>query len=220
MKYEYVNKSEYAPAREEVEKIIKELHKRLKKKVKGFTFQHKLIGSGNRHLITRIVGGNKGYDFDYNLVLNCKPGYFWEPKFAKELIIDTLREIVEDTIFDYPENSRSAITIKVKDTKNSKIVHSVDFGIIYYPNEEAFNGYKYIKTIKTDSEIIYVWEKRLLSNYLDEKIDWLKENVENYRAEVRKEYLYLKNLKANKAKRSFSIYLETINNIFNSFYYR
>ena len=62
--YEYVAKSEYAPIRQELEKIINIVQQEMRKKHK-ITFQFRLIGSGKRHLITRIRGGNKGYDFDY-----------------------------------------------------------------------------------------------------------------------------------------------------------
>ena len=31
-----------------------------------YTFQYSLIGSGRKKLITREVGSNKGFDFDYN----------------------------------------------------------------------------------------------------------------------------------------------------------
>ena len=70
MEYEYVNKSEYRPMREELEQIINRVHKYMRKH-HDTTFQHRLIGSGKRHLITRIKGGNTGYDFDYNLIVEA-----------------------------------------------------------------------------------------------------------------------------------------------------
>lgn len=66
--YEYVKKSEYAPVRRELEEIIHRVQGEMKKSY-GMTFQFRLIGSGSRHLITRIRNGNSGYDFDYNLML-------------------------------------------------------------------------------------------------------------------------------------------------------
>ena len=62
-KYEYVSKNEYQPVREELEEIIKKVQNLVRD---DFTFQFKLVGSGGKHLITREVGGNKGFDFDYN----------------------------------------------------------------------------------------------------------------------------------------------------------
>ena len=66
--YEYVKKSEYAPVRKELEEIIKSVQNEMWEKY-GLTFQFQLIGSGKRHLVTRIRGGNNGYDFDYNLII-------------------------------------------------------------------------------------------------------------------------------------------------------
>ena len=63
-KYEYVNKNEYRPVREKLEDIIKKAQKILKQNDTGITFQYELIGSGSKHLITRVKGGNKGFDFD------------------------------------------------------------------------------------------------------------------------------------------------------------
>lgn len=82
--YEYVEKSEYAPIRQELEKIIINVQEAMRKKYKS-TFQFRLIGSGKRHLITRIHGGNKGYDFDYNLILpHPGNGYHYEAEILKQ----------------------------------------------------------------------------------------------------------------------------------------
>ena len=66
--YEYVSKREFKPYREEVEKIIRKAQQTMKKRY-NTTFQYQLIGSANQHLVTKIKNGNKGYDFDYNLIL-------------------------------------------------------------------------------------------------------------------------------------------------------
>ena len=63
MAYEFVTKSEYTPVRNKFEKIIKEIQKEMKPE---YTFQFYLIGSGRKKLITREIGSNKGFDFDYN----------------------------------------------------------------------------------------------------------------------------------------------------------
>ena len=51
--YEYVCKREYAPYREEAEKIIRHAQQIMRRKY-NTTFQYKLIGSANRHLVTKI----------------------------------------------------------------------------------------------------------------------------------------------------------------------
>ena len=59
-KYEFVPKSEYLPVRIGLEKILKEVQNIIRDE---FTFQFRLVGSGNKHLITREINGNKGFDF-------------------------------------------------------------------------------------------------------------------------------------------------------------
>ena len=60
---------------------------------------------------------------------------------------------------------------------------------------------------------------RPLSHNINLKLDWLKNNVQNYWNEIRQEYLSLKNLRKNYRKTSFSLYLEAVNNVYNWYYY-
>ena len=85
--YEYVAKSEYAPVRKELEKIINRTRVEMRKKY-GLIFRFQLIGSGRRHLVTRIRGGNRGYDFDYNLIIpHPGKGYYYEASNAIVVIL-------------------------------------------------------------------------------------------------------------------------------------
>ena len=61
--YEYVSRSEYAPIRKELEESIKRTQIQMRKHY-GLTFQLHLIGSGRKQLVTRILGGNNGFDFE------------------------------------------------------------------------------------------------------------------------------------------------------------
>lgn len=213
-KYEFVNRSEYLPVRNELEQIIKNVQNIIRKE---FTFQFKLVGSGNKHLITREVNGNKGFDFDYNLILNhpkSSDGYYLKPKYAKETLIKAFRQVVKGTKYSDPEDSTTSITIKVKDVKNSKIIHSCDFAIIYYPDDEQYDYYKYIRFNKPTN---YTWEIRNISKNIDVKLDWLKHNVPNYWNLIKEKYLYLKNTNKDKNKHSFQLYYETINNLYNEY---
>ena len=212
-KYEYVPKNEYQPVREELEKIIKKVQKLLKNK---FTFQFVLVGSGKKKLITREIGGNKGFDFDYNLILNNPDDeHYWKPDFAKQTLLKAFNQVVKNTDYDCPEDSKTAITIKVKDINNSKIIHSCDFAIIYYPNEDESNYYKYVRHDKKNN--VYTWEIRNCSRYYDDKLNWLKENIRDYWTIIKNEYLKVKNNNKDTNKHSFQLYLETINNLFNQY---
>ncbi|CDR30522.1 Uncharacterised protein [Acholeplasma oculi] len=64
--FEYVSKTKYSPVRSELEDIIKNVQDELRGEI---TFRFDLIGSGSKKLITQEKGSNKGFDFDYNLVL-------------------------------------------------------------------------------------------------------------------------------------------------------
>lgn len=139
--YEYVKKSEYAPVRKELEKIIKCVQIEMREKY-GLTFQFQLIGSGQRHLVTRVRGGNCGYDFDYNLIIQRWGSmYNSKDKVVKQKFMAAFKEVVRGTPYSAPEDSTSAITIKVVDKKQNKISRRCDFAIIYYEDYDVNDGY-------------------------------------------------------------------------------
>lgn len=216
-KYEFVPKKEYTPVRIELEGIIKKVQNIVRDE---FTFQFKLVGSGNRHLITREVKGNKGFDFDYNIILNHpkgEEGYYWKAKYAKETLIKAFRKAVKGTSYSDPENSTTSITIKVKNTEKSKIEHSCDFVIIYYPNDSDENYFKYVRFDKKQNQ--YIWAIRDISYDIDEKYEWIKDNIDDYWNELKYDYyLELKNNNKDPNKHSFQLYHEAINNMFNDYY--
>lgn len=82
--YEYVSKKEYRPIEIQLEQIIRNVQNIV---MDDFTFQFRLCGSVGRKVVTRIKGGNKGFDFDYNLILNNPDE---EPKFAKKTLLNAL----------------------------------------------------------------------------------------------------------------------------------
>lgn len=209
--YEYVEKEEYQPVRKKLEEIIHSVQDLVRDE---FTFQYQLIGSGGRHLITRIKGGNQGYDFDYNLILNGPgEGKIWMPEFARVTILNALKEAVKKSPFNDPNNKTSALSIKVIDQKNSRIVHGCDFAVVYYPENQDSHYYKYARFNKADSS--YTWEERKLSRNVDEKREWI--DVNNHWPQVKEEYLKLKNRNVDPNKVSFSLYHEAVHNVFNWF---
>ncbi len=217
--YEYVTRAEYQPVRERLEKIIRQVQVVMRKKYKT-TFQFRLIGSGKRHLITRIKGGNTGYDFDYNLILQApETGYRYLADVVKEQFMSAFREALKGTEYSNPKDSTSAITIKVVDKEHSRIVHSCDFAIIYYDEDKIENGYCYLKCQKDrrTGEKNYVFELRSTSRDIDSVLDYVLEykNGWNY---IREEYLTLKNNNRDPDKHSFSLYLEAVHNVANWLY--
>ena len=91
--YEYVSKAEYKPYKEEIESIIKKVQKIMKTEY-DTTFQFKLIGSTNRHLVTKIKDGNRGYDFDYNLILQ-KSDLWDNPKKTERAVYESFFQVAQ-----------------------------------------------------------------------------------------------------------------------------
>ena len=207
--YEYVSKKEYTPIRIEIENIIKQVQKILKEEERDQTFQFMLVGSGGRHLITRIKGGNSGYDFDYNLVMNDK--YDWKPM-VRESFFKAIQKAMIGTNFNVIENSTSVITIKQVSKRDKKIIAGCDFSIVQYPEDNNLGYYMYSRFNKKQNN--YTWEIRDVSRFNDEKLVWLKETYSNAWECIRKEYLKLKNNNQDINKHSFVLYHEAINNIY------
>ena len=212
-KYEYVSKNEYRPVREELEDIIKKTQKILKKE-SGITFQFELIGSGSKHLITRVTGGNKGFDFDYNIIINYDDGQMWKADYARKEFTKALDKAIQGTQYDHPENSSVAITIKVKDTKKSRILHSCDFAVVYYP-DGVFEGHQYAKLDLQTSKC--TWDTRQYTKNYHNKLNWLKDNVNGYWEEIKEEYIKLKNNNNDVNKHSFQLFYEAVSNVYNRY---
>lgn len=211
--YEYVTKAEYQPVREELEKIIHKVQLYMKKNFKT-SFQFKLIGSGKRHLITRVKNGNSGYDFDYNLIIQApEEGYHYLADVVKRQFMEAISFALKGTKYSNPQDSTSAITIKVVDKKNKKIEHSCDFAIIYYDEDIIDNGYFYLKNIKSQNK--YTFEFRELSVDIETKLFEILDYRNGWNS-IRAEYLKLKNVNKDINKHSFSLYLEAVNNIYNA----
>lgn len=211
MEYEYVSRSEYRPIREDLEEIIHRAQKFMRRKYKT-TFKYRLIGSGKKHLITREIGGNRGYDFDYNLILNTlDERSCHNAKVVKEQFLEAFQFAVKGTKYKAPEDSTSVLTIKVVDHTQGRILYSCDFAIIYYPTEDVDEGYMYLKNWKNGK---YSFEKRNLSHKADYKLYVILEYLDGWKY-IREEYLKLKNSNRDPDKHSYILYLEAINNVYN-----
>lgn len=213
--YEYVMKSEYTPVRKELEAIIHRVQLEMRKTF-DMSFQFQLIGSGNRHLITRIRGGNRGYDFDYNLILPPPGnGYVYKADVIKQNFMKSFRIAIKGTTYSFPKNSTSAITIKSIDQHGKKIRHSCDLAIIYFGNCNGVDGYFYLRNNKFQNS--YEFAFRSLNSNIDEKIQRIQ-SVPNGWNTIRDEYLHLKNINEGHEKHSFSLYIEAVNNVYNQLF--
>lgn len=211
--YEYVPKSEYAPVRKELEEIIKSVQDAMWEEY-GLTFQFRLIGSGERHLVTRIRGGNSGYDFDYNLIIQRWGTMPQKAKMVKQRFMNAFKNALRGTQYSFPKDSTSAITIKVVDKKQKKILRSCDFAIVYYEDDD---GYYYLRNNKEQGNCEFVF--RSVNSCIEEKVyDICK--VSDGWACISEEYRKLKDRNEGNGKHSFSIYSEAVNNVYNQIFYQ
>lgn len=212
MSYEFISKSEYAPIRIQLENIIKEIQNNMRPE---YTFQFSLIGSGRKKLITKETGSNKGFDFDYNFSLQKVKDEFDGAKTIRENFFKIIQEIGKKYGYQ-TEDNRSAITIKLIDKENKKIEHSCDFGIVEDWRDGEDNEYqRIIVRDKNVASPTYIWNERQKSKNFSIKLS----NIEAAGLwEVLKlEYLKIKNTNKDIEKKSYQLFIEAINNVYNQY---
>ena len=204
--YEYVTKAELKPAKEQIEKIIRDLHTSLR--TENVTFEEKLIGSGGKNLVTKVVGGNAGFDFDYNFVIQKDNDL--DAKHLRQLFVRKLEEIIANTSYSSVSDGEQSFTIKVVDKKRSQIKHGCDFAIVneYIDNQNNFRQEILVKHSSNN----YSWEDKPISKNYSTKVSNLKAN--GLWNEVRDEYLKIKNNNRDGNKKSYTMYYEAVNNVY------
>ena len=206
--FEYVQKSEYMPIKEELEQII---HRAQDIVRDYFTFSYRYIGSSSRNMITCDYDSNIGFDFDVNIYVNDDNKY--EAKEIKHILMNAFNRA--GGLFGYKpcEDSTRVFTMKFVDRKHFSIHHSCDFAIVNdYIDKEGRDRQQFIKFNKKDNSDY--WEDQGLGYYnLPEKEDWLKNN--NCWNDVRKCYIDKKNDNTDPDKKSRSLYAEAVNEVYN-----
>lgn len=207
-KYEYVSKKEYQPVKNDLISLINMVQNEVRN---YFTFRYDFIGSASRNMITRAVNSNIGYDFDVNIRVNDDDERF-SAEDIKNILMNGFNKYNHLFDYDYCEDSKRVITIKVKDRMNSKILHSCDFAIVY----DCENGrQQYIKFNKSQNS--YSWEYQPEGFYqLSERIEAIKD--EDLWQNVRDLYLIKKSNNTDPNKKSRSIFAETINEVYSKFF--
>lgn len=140
-----------------------------------FTFQYTPVGSYQRNMITYDSKSNVGFDFDFNIEVNDDDQNY-TAKQIKNILQRAFNEVAQQYGYDYPEDSTRVLTIKKKDRKNSRILHSCDFAIINnYIDEDGYDCQEYIHFNKKQNS--YNWCEQPRGFYmLPEKVEWIKEN--------------------------------------------
>ena len=205
--FEYVDKSEWAPVKREIEKILHKVQDLVRP---CFNFSYTFVGSASRNMITCDKKTNIGFDFDVNIYVNDDENQY-SPKELKEIMMDAVNRAVCGTGYSRCENSTRVITLKFKDMHiNSIIHHSCDMAIVNdYIGENGEKKQEYIRFNKKKQT--YMWVDQPKGFNLEKKISWLKNK--SLWDEVREIYLYKKNTNTNPDKHSCSLFAETINEV-------
>ena len=203
--YEFANQKDVKELAKWCESIIKEAQKEIKEYV---TFSFNLIGSGGKKLVTQ--NAEEAFDLDYNLIIQKdKQGLIDDPKRLKNIVRNAFDRVLRENVEGYSgsKNSKSVISVVFADG----IKRTFSFDVAIYV--EADNGYMY-KLINDKNTGRYIWNQVPKSKNYEDKMQAIKENGEWEDFKYR--YLELKNiyLRRNDDVKSFSIFLEALNEFY------
>ena len=173
-----------------------------------FTFDIRLIGSGDKRLVTQ--NAEESFDLDYNIILQKdKKGLLDNPKQIKDIFIARFNKVLNRYIDNCYHTSDSTSVITIKNIQKGKLLFSFDVAIIVEGND----GYFYRLTNDKNSNR-YIWNRVKNSADYFEKFQRIKE--EGLWLKFKNRYLELKNwhLSRQDEVKSFSIFLETLNEVY------
>ncbi len=176
-----------------------------------FTFSFKLIGSGETRLMM-INGKNNSIDLDYNLIIQRdKKQLIGSPNKIKSLFMDALKKSCGNEV--KVSDSTSVITCKVG--KVAGYNFSFDIAIFVEGNDGFL--YKLVND-KNLNQSRYIWNKVPQSRNFSYNFTMLKRD--GYWENIKQLYLKKKNyyLSRQSDKQSFSILIETVNELLQKFY--
>lgn len=200
----YVTKASAQPVKNELIQIIHEVQDLIED---YFTFQFRPVGSSSRNMITYDRKSNIGFDFDFDLEINDDDENY-SPVQIRHIIQNTIDQVAPRYGYKHCEDSTRVLTIKKVNTFTSQIIHSCDLAIVH----NCKNGrQQYIKFNKKNNNYIWEYQGKGFKN-LDNKITWLK--VNDYWGEFLDYYIDKKNYNNNPNKHSRSIFVESINEMY------
>lgn len=203
--YKFANQKDVRALTKWCDGIINEVQKNVKEYV---TFSFNLIGSGGKRLVTQ--NGDEPFDLDYNLIIQKdKQGLIDDPKRLKNIIRNAFDNVLRENVqgYDGAEDSKSVITITFADG----VKRTFSFDVAIYV--EADNGYMY-RLINDKNSDRYIWNQVPKSKNYEDKIQAIKENGEW--EDFKERYLELKkmHLRRRDGIKSFSIFLEALNEFY------
>lgn len=173
-----------------------------------FTFDIRLIGSGDKRLVTQ--NSDESFDLDYNIILQKdKKGLLDNPKQIKDIFVSRFNRVLNQYVSGYTHVSDSTSVVTVKIIRDNRLKFSFDVAIIV----EGEDGYFY-RLINDKNTGRYIWNQVKQSENYFERFKAVKEN--GYWMEFKHRYLDKKNmhLRRQDGVKSFSIFLETLNEFY------
>lgn len=206
--YEYASRKFRKPIRDKIVELLNQVQKDLKQE---FTFQFKFEGSDPLNLVTYDTKTNIGFDFDINVYPNDDEQKY-SAKELKTMFINSFNKFGKKYCFDYCENSSRVITLKVIDSKHSKILYSCDIAIVhdYWDNDDEWHQQLVYFNKRQNS---YYWQEQPAPFYeFYDRVDAIKEH--GFWQEVRDLYLEKKNNNNDLNKKSRSLRIEAVNEVY------
>lgn len=178
-----------------------------------FTFDIRLIGSGEKRLV--LQNGNGTFDLDYNLIIKKdKQQLIQQPDQIKDKFFKAFQKAFGNGI----EAFNSSSYTKINNSKSVITVKNIEYGNLAFSFDVAIlrqhpNGYLE-KIIFDKKNNRYIWNQVKDSKDLNDKVLLVKQRL-GWNA-VRERYLDLKNdsLSNNDETKSFSIFIQVINEFY------
>lgn len=186
---------------------------------KGITAQFTLIGSGARNMVTR--NGNGPFDLDYNLEIVKAPDEYWNDLCHLK---DTVRSLLDKAsglkCFSESNDSTSCLTALLHFKDEPTVEFSFDIAIVAKNSDGTLCRLIHNKNAFGCGRDQYVWNEVPNSHNVAQKAKRIK--IEGLWLDVRKEYVRLKEMYLSrwwdKDHPSFVVYIEAVNNIYNTYF--
>ena len=123
-----------------------------------FTFDIRLIGSGDKRLVTQ--NSDESFDLDYNIILQRdKKGLLNNPKQIKDIFVSRFNKILKECVSDYTHTCDSTSVITVKLIRNNKLHFSFDVAIVVEGDDGLF--YRLINDKSTGNPVIGTYDLKV-----------------------------------------------------------
>lgn len=206
---EYMTKAEIQPWHKKFIDWIERIRKDIR--LKGITFDCRLVGSAKRHLV--IPHHNKGFDLDFQIIIHKNKQELRE-KQLKQLFMGLLNPLVTAEGFEHCKDSTSSIKIKMIDKNKSKI--KIGYDVVIIRNKTINNVLQTEILRHYRKEKPERWAFEQLPDITDAGKQFWKISGTDMWQDLRERY-YDKKTKNTDGKKSFQLLHEAVNETLKEF---